>query len=145
MMWRGPASHTADDASRRELWAASIRLVVSLTLLALLIVPWLRDLPLGQTTRTGLLAWLLVGLALYWLYTGQGYRALLILQLVLFSTAATLLTAKGLLVGIGVNRLSILRRTARVLVLVGAVCAGVNLGTMVVALLRRSPPPGKGS
>jgi hypothetical protein len=31
-----------------------------LAALALLIVPVLRDLPLGQSTRTGLLAWLLV-------------------------------------------------------------------------------------
>jgi peptidoglycan/LPS O-acetylase OafA/YrhL len=140
MVWRGPATHTADDASRRELWSSSVRLVVSLTLLALLVVPWLRDLPFGQTTRTGLLAWILVGLAVYWLYTGQGYRALLLLQLVLFSAAAALLTAKGLLVGVGVNRLSILRRTARVLVLIGAACAGINLGTMVLALLRRHAP-----
>ena len=32
-----------------------------------------------------MVAWLLVGLALYWLYAGMGYRPLLLLQLMLFS------------------------------------------------------------
>src|SRR5215213_4589220 len=48
-----------------------------LVALALLVVPLLRELPLGHGTRTGLLAWMLVALALYWLYAGMGYRPLL--------------------------------------------------------------------
>ena len=50
-----------------------------LLLLAFVVVPLLRDLPLGATTRTGLLAWLLVLLALYWLYAGMGFQPLLLL------------------------------------------------------------------
>ena len=57
---KGPANHTAEDATVGELWRASLHLLVMLVVLALLIVPVLRDLPLGQSTRTGLLAWLLV-------------------------------------------------------------------------------------
>src|SRR5829696_2007133 len=93
-----PSLHTAEDASPRELWKASWRLLLMLATLGLLVVPLIRELPLGQSTRTGLLAWLLVGLALYWLYAGMGYRPLLLLQLLIFSTAATLLSAKLLLV-----------------------------------------------
>ena len=77
-----PATHTADDATPSELWRASIRLLLMFLALALLVVPLLRELPLGTTARTGLLAWLLVVLAVYWLYAGLGYQALLLLQLV---------------------------------------------------------------
>ena len=134
---QAPANHTAESATRGELLRSSARLLAWLVCLALLVVPIIRDLPLGQTTRTGLLAWLLVGVALYWLYAGLGYRPLLLLQLLLFSVAAALLSAKAMLVGVGVLRLSILRRTARLLVLVGAWTAGVNLLLMLAALFRR--------
>ena len=65
--------------------------------LGLLVVPLIRELPLGQSSRTGILAWLLVALAFYWLSEGMGYRPLLLLQLLVFSVAATLLSAKVLL------------------------------------------------
>jgi len=132
-----PVLHTAENATRRELWWGSIRLLFSLLALALLIVPLIRELPLGQTTRTSLLAGLLVAVAFYWLYAGLGYRALLLIQLALFSAAAAFLSVKLLLVGVGVHRLSILRRVARILVLAGAGCAAVNLGAMLLALMRR--------
>lgn len=132
-----PASHTAEEATRKELFWASLRLAAMLTLLALLVVPLLRELPFGRTTRTGLLAWLLVVLAFYWLYAGLGYRPLLMLQLVLFSISATLLTTKAMLVLVGIDRLSILRRSARSLILVGATLAALNLGFMLLALFRR--------
>jgi hypothetical protein len=139
-----PAPHTAEEATRPELWWGSLRLFLMLVALALLVVPLIRELPLGQTTRIGMLAWLLVGLALYWLYHGLGYRALLLIQLGLFSAAAVLLSGKAMLVLVGVDRLSILRRAARLLILIGAGCAGVNLAAMLVALVRRRPgsPPG---
>jgi hypothetical protein len=134
-----PALHTAEDASPRELWGASWRLLLTLAALGLLAVPLIREFPLGgQSTRTGLLAWLLVGLAMYWLYAGMGYRPLLLLQLLLFSTAAALLSAKLLLVAIDINRLTVLRYLARGLILVGAACAIANLGAMLILLWRRS-------
>ncbi|MFL5547426.1 MAG: hypothetical protein ACJ8AQ_07715, partial [Gemmatimonadales bacterium] len=92
-----PNLHTAEDASPRELWRASWKLLLMLVALALLVVPLLRELPLGHGSRTGLLAWMLVALALYWLYAGMGYRPLLLLQLLLFSGAAAFLTARILL------------------------------------------------
>ncbi len=117
--------------SSREHWRASLWLCIMLLLLAFVLVPLLRDLPFGATTRTGLLAWLLVLLALYWLYAGMGFQPLLLLQLVVFSAAAVLLSTKAALVLVGIERLSVLRRTARVLILIGATLAGMNL----VALL----------
>src|SRR5262245_20524320 len=120
---REPAQHTVEEATAAELLQSSVRLLVTLAILALLVVPVIRDLPLGQTTRTGILAWLLVVLALYWLYAGMGLRPLLLIQLLLFSGAAALLSAKVLLVVIDVHYLSILRRTARFFILVGAGCA----------------------
>ncbi|HEU5305518.1 MAG TPA: hypothetical protein VFU40_12790 [Gemmatimonadales bacterium] len=137
-MDREPARHTAEDASPRELWRASWKLLLMLAILGLLVVPLIRELPLGQSTRTGLLAWLLVGLAFYWLYAGMGYRPLLLLQLLLFSTAAALLSAKLLLVAIDVRSLAVLRYLARGLILVGAGCAIANLGAMLLTLWRRS-------
>ena len=128
---------TAEEASNPELLWAILRLLLSLAVLALLVVPILRDLPLGQTTRTGLLAWVLVAVALYWLFAGLGYRSILLIQLLIFSVAAMALSAKVLIVAIGIDRLSILRRTARGLILVGAGCAGLNLGLMLLALVRR--------
>lgn len=128
--------HTAEEASPRELRRASLRLLLMLLALALLVVPIIRELPLGQSTRTGMLAWLLVGLALYWLYEGMGYRPLLLLQLLIFSTAATLLSAKLLLVVVDVNRVAFLRTLARWLIMLGAAVAGINLIGMLFRLAR---------
>jgi hypothetical protein len=135
-----PSLHTAEDASPRELWRASWRLLLMLAALGLILVPLIGELPLGQSTQTGLLAWLLVGLALYWLYAGMGYRPLLLLQLMLFSGAAALLSTKLLLVAADVHRLTVLRYVARGLILVGAGCAVANLLAMLLLLWRRSRP-----
>jgi len=133
---------TAESATPAELRRSSLHLLVMFLILALLVVPFLRNLPLGQTTRTGLLAWLLVALSMYWLYAGLGYRPLLLLQLVVFSIAATLLVTKAGLVILGVDRLSILRRSARGLILVGAGLGAFNLAGMLVALVRKSRSAG---
>jgi hypothetical protein len=102
--------------------------------------PLVRSLPLGQTTRTGILAWLLLAMALYWLYAGLGYRPLLLVQLGIFSSAAALLAIKTGLVALGIHSFDILRATARILLIVGGGCAGANLGMMLIAsLLRRTP------
>lgn len=130
--------HTAERATPAELRQSTIDLLAMFVVLALLVVPVIRALPLGQTTRTGILAWLLVALSLYWLYAGHGYRPLLILQLALFSIAASLLVTKLGLVLVGTNRLSILRRTAKGLIMAGALTGVVNLGLMLLALLKRS-------
>ena len=137
-MDREPTLHTAEDASPRELWRASWKLLLMLGVLGLLVIPLLRELPLGQSSRIGLLAWMLVGLALYWLYAGMGYRPLLLLQLLLFSGAAAFLTAKVLLVAIDVRQLGVLRAVARGMILVGAGLAGANLLAMLIMLWRRS-------
>lgn len=125
-------------ASAATLWSAVLRLVLWLAALYMLVVPLIRELPLGQTTRTSMLAWILVAVAFYWLYAGLGVRPLLLLQLFLFSAAAALLMGKLLLVGIGVNRLSLLRRIARVLIMAGGVSALVNLCLMLAAAFRQS-------
>lgn len=132
-----PALHTAEDASPRELWRASWKLLLMLAALGLLVVPLIRELPLGQSTRTGLFAWLLVGLAMYWLYAGMGYRPLLLLQLMLFSGAAALLSTKVLLVATDISKVTVLRDVARGLLLVGAGCAFANLGAMLITLWRK--------
>ena len=134
----GGPPHSAEDATPAELRRASVRLLLMLLALALLVVPLIRELPLGQSTRTGLLAWLLVALAFYWLYAGMGYRPLLLLQLAVFSTAATLLSAKLIVVATDIGRLNVLRNVARMLILFGAVCAGTNLLGMLFKLVR--PP-----
>ncbi len=131
-----PAFHTAEDATPAELRWASLRLMLMLAALALVGVPLLRDLPLGRSSRTGLLAWLLVVLALYWLYAGMGYRPLLLIQLVLFSSAAALLSLKVLLVIIDVRSLTILRWTARWFIMLGAACAVTNLMGMLIMIWR---------
>ncbi len=128
--------HTADDATPQELRSASLRLLLWLAAL-LLVGPAVRALPLGQTTRTGILAWLLVGLALYWMYAGLGYRALLLTQLALFSTSAALLGIKAAFVVLGVQGVDGLREVARGMLLVGGGCAGANLGIMLVASVFR--------
>jgi hypothetical protein len=130
--------HTAERATPAELRQSTIDLLAMFVVLALLVVPVIRALPLGQTTRTGILAWLLVALSLYWLYAGHGYRPLLILQLALFSIAASLLVTKLGLVLVGTNRLSILRRTAKGLIMAGALTGVVNLGLMLLSLIKRS-------
>ena len=134
---RDPAPYTAEDAEPRELWRASVRLGAMLAALGLIVVPLIDQIPLGQTSQTWILAALLVVLALYWLFAGMGYRPLLLLQLVLFSAAVMLLSAKVLLVVVDVHRLSILRRTARTLIMIGAWCAMANLGGMLLMLLYR--------
>ncbi|MGQ0702063.1 MAG: hypothetical protein ACT4PM_02895 [Gemmatimonadales bacterium] len=133
--------HTAEEATPRELWSASARLLAMLVVLILLVIPLVRDLPVGATTRTSLLAWLLVALALYWLYSGLGYRPLLLTQLFLFSAAAALLTAKVALVLMEIPRFSILRRAAWALLFAGLGCAAANLGGMLFALARRRTKP----
>lgn len=142
---RGPAEHTAEDATPGELRRSVLILLLMLAALALLVTPLLRDLPLlGKSTRTAILAWLLVGLALYWMYAGMGYRPLLLVQLLLFSAAAALLSVKLLLVVVSIESLTILRWFARWLIMAGAVVAGANLTGMLVALtLKRSGPSGQ--
>ena len=64
----------------------------------------------------------------------MGYRPLLLVQLLLFSTAAALLSVKLLLVAVTIDSLTILRWMARYLIMAGAVCAGANLTGMLLAL-----------
>jgi hypothetical protein len=132
-----PVPHTAEDADAKELKQFSLRLLFWLLLLGVIVAPLIIDLPLGSTTRTGLLAWLLVALAFYWLAAGLGFRPLLLIQMLLFSAAAFLLTTKAGLVLIGVHRLSVLRRTARDLIIIGACLSMINLVAMLVALARK--------
>jgi hypothetical protein len=136
----GPRN-SAERATPAELRQSIMDLLAMFVVLALLVVPVIRSLPLGQTTRTGILAWLLVALSLYWLYAGHGYRPFLILQLALFSIAAALLITKLGLVFVGTNRLSILRRTAKALIVAGALTGVINLSLMLLALIRRSTGP----
>ncbi|HEY7614907.1 MAG TPA: hypothetical protein VH764_18050 [Gemmatimonadales bacterium] len=142
---RGPAEHTAEDATPGELRRSVLILLLMLAALALLVTPLLRDLPLlGKSTRTAILAWLLVGLALYWMYAGMGYRPLLLVQLLLFSAAAALLSVKLLLVAVTIDSLTILRWFARWLIMAGAVVAGANLTGMLIALtLKQTGPHGQ--
>jgi hypothetical protein len=142
---RGPAAHTAEDATPGELRRSVLILLLMLAALALLVTPLLRDLPLlGKSTRTAILAWLLVGLALYWMYAGMGYRPLLLVQLLLFSAAAALLSVKLLLVAVTIDSLTILRWFARWLIMAGAVVAGANLTGMLIALtLKQTGPHGQ--
>lgn len=143
IMTEPPNANDRDSAA--ALWGASLRLVLWLGALYMLVVPLIRELPLGQTTRTSLLAWLLVAVAFYWLYAGLGVRPLLLLQLFLFSAAAALLAAKLFLVGIGVLRLSLLRRIARVLIMAGAVSAVINLLLMLRSVFQKSRARAQGS
>jgi hypothetical protein len=132
-----PAIHTAEDATPQELRRASRRLLAMLVLLAVLVVPFLLLFPGGETTRVGLLAWLLVVLALYWLYAGLGYQPVLLLQLMAFSAAAALLTTKAALLLVGIAHVDVLRWSARVLIILGTLLAVGNLGSMLLALRRR--------
>ena len=77
---RGPAPCTAEDATQRD---SGERVCGSFLWLVVCVIvgPLVRSLsPLGQATRTGMLAALLVAMALYWLYAGLGYRPLLLVQ-----------------------------------------------------------------
>jgi hypothetical protein len=140
MNLRGPAEHTAEDATPGELRRSVLILLLMLAALGLLVAPLLADLPLlGKSTRTAIFAWLLVGLALYWMYAGMGYRPLLLVQLLLFSTAAALLSVKLLLVAVTIDSLTVLRWMARYLIIAGAVCAGANLTGMLLALTWQRP------
>lgn len=131
-----PVSFT--DASLRERIRATFELLVFLVLLAWLVVPLLRTLAfLGPTTKTGILAWVLVVAAMYWMYEGLGFRPLLLLQLLLFSAAAALLTTKVALVLVGIHRLSILRRVASGLIMVGAAVAALNFLMMLWGVFRQ--------
>jgi hypothetical protein len=142
MNLRGPAEHTAEDATPGELRRSVLTLLLMLAALGLLVAPLLADLPLlGRSTRTAMFAWLLVGLALYWMYAGMGYRPLLLVQLLLFSTAAALLSVKLLLVAVTIDSLTVLRWMARYLIIAGAVCAGANLTGMLLALTWQKPNP----
>ena len=142
MSLRGPAEHTAEDATPGELRRSVIILLLMLAALALLVAPLLKDLPLlGKSTRTAIFAWLLVGLALYWMYAGMGYRPLLLVQLLLFSAAAALLSVQLLLIAVTIDSLTVLRWTARYLIMAGAVCAGANLTGMLLALTWRQSRP----
>jgi hypothetical protein len=109
-----------------------------LVLLTLLVVPFLLLFPGGETTRTGLLAWLLVALALYWLYAGLGYQPVLLIQLMVFSAAAALLTTKAALLLVGIAQVAVIRWAARILIILGALLAVGNLGSMLLALRRRT-------
>jgi hypothetical protein len=129
-----PRQHpSADDASPRQLTHAMLRLAGWLLVVMVLVIPVIRRIPVGRTGHAGIFAWMLVVLALYWLYAGLGYRGLLLLQLFLFSIAATLLSLKGAFVAVGVHRFSSLRELARLLVMGGGACAVVNLAAMAVA------------
>jgi hypothetical protein len=108
-----------------------------LAALALLVVPLVHRLPLGPSPRHAILAWLLVGLALYWFYAGMGFWPLLMIQVMIFSVAAALLTIKVVLVIADVERLPVLRHTARLLLLVGSGFATANLLGMLWGLFRR--------
>lgn len=131
-----PALHTAENATPQELRRAALRLLGMLVLLGLLVVPFLLLFPGGETTRIGLLAWLLVALALYWLYAGLGYQPVLLIQLMAFSAAAALLTTKAALLLVGIAQVGVLRWSARILIILGALLAVGNLGTMLLALRR---------
>ena len=126
------------DATLRERIRATFELLIMLVLLAWLVVPLLRTLEFfGPTTKTGILAWVLVVCAMYWMYEGLGFRILLLLQLLLFSAAAALLTTKVALVLVGIHRLSILRRTASALIMIGAGLAALNFLMMLWAVFRK--------
>jgi hypothetical protein len=143
MNLRGPAEHTAEDATPGELRRSVIVLLLMLAALGLLVAPLLSDLQLlARGTRTAIFAWLLVGLALYWMYAGMGYRPLLLVQLLLFSTAAALLSVKLLLVAMTIDSVFVFQWMARYLILAGAVCAGANLTGMLLALTWRQSKPG---
>lgn len=114
-----------------------LRLLVWLIVLILLIVPLLEDFALGDTSRAGVIGLLLVGIALYWLFTDTGYKPLLLFQLFFFSAAVALLTAKVFLVAMGSERGPILRRAAIWFILFGVVCAGLNVVISFIDILRR--------
>jgi hypothetical protein len=76
------------------------------------------------------------------MYAGMGYRPLLLVQLLLFSTAAALLSVKLLLVAVTIDNVYVLQWLARYLILAGAVCAGANLTGLMVAMTWRQSTRG---
>lgn len=139
-----PTSPT-DDPAPLTPGQACLRLLLSLLVFGLVVVPVVNSLPLGPTARFGILAWLMVGVALYWMLADLGAYSLLKIQLLLFSLAASALSAKALLVWIGIRALGILRDSAIGLLVLGGVCATANLLYLVFGLLSRRPKvPGGG-
>jgi hypothetical protein len=132
-----PIFPLAEGASPKELRWAIVRELLLMLAVALIVVPLLRELPVGSTTKTSILAWLLVAVTLYWL-SARWSQPLLLIALLAFSFAATLLTTKIALVLVGINRLSILRRVARGLILGGAGLSAVNVLMIIWALVERS-------
>jgi hypothetical protein len=130
------SSDATPTTLRRKVQQTGLRLLIWLVVMGLLVVPLLKDFPLGDTSRAGILALILVGVAIYWLFTDMGYRPLLLFQVFFFSAAVACLSAKVLLVSLGVNRLTILRRLAIWLILFGALCAGGNVAITFLDLLR---------
>lgn len=122
---------------------ACLRLLLSLLVFALVVVPLVNSLPLGPTARFGILAWLMVGVALYWMLADLGTHSLLKIQLLLFSLAASALSAKAFLVWIGIRRMGLLRDSAIGLLALGGVCATANLLFLLFGLLPKGPkaPP----
>jgi len=139
---RGPAEHTAEEATPGELRRSALILVLMMIALVVLVVPLLRDLPVGRSTRTAIVAWLLVALALYWMWAGMGYRPLLLCQLLFFSAAAALVSAKLVMVAASIEGMTIIRDMARLLIQAGALCAAANLGGMLLALTFRKSESG---
>lgn len=133
---RNSGSTSDEEAARSEL-KRSIWLLIMIVVVTLLVTLLLGTLPLKPGPRTSIPAWLLVLLALYCLYAGMGYWPLLMLQLVAFSCAATLLTGRAALVILSVHRLAFLRQSAGFLILIGAGCALVNLGLTIVSLVHQ--------
>ncbi|MDQ2669351.1 MAG: hypothetical protein M3Y31_01850 [Gemmatimonadota bacterium] len=127
-----PEPSDTAGATPRDHLLASLWLCLMLLLLGLVVVPLLRELPLGSTTKTLLLAWVLVAMAMYWMYAGLGFQPLLLAQLGFFCLAALLLSTKAGLVLVGIERFSILRRIARVLILSGAGLAAINLLALIL-------------
>ena len=83
-----------------------------------------------------------MALALYWMWAGMGYRPLLLCQLLFFSAAAALLSAKLVMVAVSIEGMTIIRDMARLLIQAGALCAGANLGGMLLALTLRKSEKG---
>ena len=101
-----------------------------LVILGLLVLPLIRELPLGQASRTGLLAWLLVGLALYSALRGDGLPAVAPAPAPPVLRRGRLLSAPSCCSGSRWTSASWGRApsyVARGLILVGAGCAIANL------------------
>lgn len=121
---------------------ACLRLLFSLVVFGFVVVPLVNSLPLGPTARFGILAWLMVGVALYWMLADLGAVSLLKVQLLLFSLAASVFSGKALLVTIGIRSMGFLRDSAIGLLVLGGLCAVANFLFLLSRLLpRRSKAP----